>query len=135
MGLSDKAFLGRGWAFPFSIEPDRGRIALAAYEEDIKQSIRIILSTGKGERVMRPDFGCGIHELVFGAISTALLSQIERDVKEALRRFEARIEVEHVTVDSGFLAEGRLEIDIHYRVRTTNQRDNYVYPFYFKEAT
>lgn len=134
MDNSSKAFLGRGWAFPFSIETDRG-IALVAYEEDIKQSIRIILSTRKGERVMRSDFGCGIHELVFGAINTSLISQIERDVTEALRRYEARIEVDQVAVDQRFVNEGRLEVSIEYRVRTTNQRDNYVYPFYFKEAS
>jgi uncharacterized protein len=132
---SDKAFLGHGWAFPFLIEQDRGHIALVAYEEDIKQSIRIILSTAKGERVMRPDFGCGIHELVFGAINTALISQIERDVMEALRQYEARIEVDQVSVDQRFISEGRLEISIDYRVRTTNQSGNYVYPFYFKEVT
>jgi phage baseplate assembly protein W len=133
MNNSSKAFLGRGWAFPFSIEANRG-IALVAYEEDIKQSIQIILSTRKGERVMRSDFGCGIHELVFGAINSALISQIERDVTDALRRYEARIDVDLVVVDQRFINEGRLEVSIEYRVRTTNQRDNYVYPFYFKEA-
>lgn len=129
-----KDFLGRGWFFPFAIEPDRGRIKMAAYEQDIKQSIRIILSTAKGERVMRPDFGCGIHDLVFGAINSELISQLERDVTEALRRYEARIEVELVSVDQRFVADGRLEVSIDYRVKTTNQSGNYVYPFYFKEV-
>ncbi len=133
MGDQGKDFLGRGWSFPFAIQPDRGRIAMVAYEEDIKQSIRIILSTAKGERVMRPDFGCGIHDLVFGAISSALIGQLERDISEALRLYEARIEVERVSVDQRFVAEGRLEVGIDYRVRATNQSGNYVYPFYFKE--
>lgn len=129
-----KDFLGRGWSFPFTIQPDSGRIAMVAFEEDIKQSIRIILSTAKGERVMRPDFGCGIHDLVFGAINTSLIGQLERDVTEALRLYEARIEVGGVSVDQSFIAEGRLEVSIDYRVRTTNQSGNYVYPFYFKEV-
>lgn len=134
MNDQGKNFLGRGWSFPFNIKPGQGLIEMVAYEEDIKQSIRIILSTAKGERVMRPDFGCGIHDLVFGAISSALIGQIERDVTEALRRYEARIEVERVIVDQRFVADGRLEISIDYRVRTINQSGNYVYPFYFKEV-
>ncbi len=130
-----KDFLGRGWSFPFAIQPDTGRIAMVEYEEDIKQSIRIILATAKGERVMHPDFGCGIHDLVFGVINVALIAQVERDVSDALRLYEARIEVEQVSVDQRFVAEGRLEVRIHYRVRATNQSGNYVYPFYFKEVS
>lgn len=133
MNDQGKEFLGKGWAFPFRITPDQGMIDLAIYEEDIKQSIHIILSTAKGERVMRPDFGCGIHDQVFAAISSALIGQIERDITDALRRYEARIEIEQVAVDQRFIGEGRLDISIDYLVRTTNQSGNYVYPFYFKE--
>jgi uncharacterized protein len=129
-----KEFLGRGWAFPFTITPDTGRVASVAYEKDIKQSIYIILSTSKGERVMRPDFGCGIHDLVFAAVDTALIAQIKRDVTDALRLHEARIDVLDVSVDQARIMDGRLDVAIDYRVRTTNQPDNYVYPFYFKEA-
>ena len=130
-----REFLGRGWAFPFAIEPDRGRIGLVAYEPDIQQSIYIILSTAKGERVMRPDFGCGIHDLVFAAVDSALIGQIKRDVDEALRDHEARIEVLRVAVDQTRIADGRLDVSIDYEVRLTNQSGNYVYPFYFKELT
>jgi phage baseplate assembly protein W len=128
-----KEFLGKGWAFPFLVEPDRGRVSLVAYDDDVQQAIRIILVTAKGERVMRPDFGCGIHDLVFGAINTALIGQVQRDVQEALRRFEPRIDVLNVTVDQTRVADGRLDVSIDYRVRTTNQAGNYIYPFYFKE--
>jgi phage baseplate assembly protein W len=128
-----KEFLGVGWAFPFTILPD-GTVMSASDEKDIQQSIYIILATAKGERVMRPEFGCGIHDLVFSAIDTALIGQIKRDVTDALRTFEARIEVLRVTVQQGRVLDGRLDIDIDYRVRTTNQPGNYVYPFYFKEA-
>ena len=105
-----------------------------AYEDDIKQAIHIILATAKGERVMRPDFGCGIHDLVFSAVDTALMAQIKRDVTEALRTHEARIDVLGVTVDQSQVLQGYLKVEIAYRVRTTNQPGNYVYPFYFKEA-
>ena len=135
MSLGDgKEFLGRGWAFPPAVALDTGRIVTAAYEEDVKQSIRIILETSKGERVMRPDFGCGIHDLVFGAISSALLHRVEREVEEALRRFEARIDLVEVRVDGAAAERGRLDVSIEYRVRSTNQPGNFVYPFYFKEG-
>jgi phage baseplate assembly protein W len=130
-----REFLGRGWAFPIALQPDTGRVAEAAYEEDIRQSIRIILGTAKGERVMRPDFGCGIHDLVFAAINTQVIARLKRDVESALRTYEARIDVLRIEVDQSRLTNGRLDVIIDYRVRATNQVGNYVYPFYFKEAS
>jgi phage baseplate assembly protein W len=129
-----KAFLGRGWAYPFSVAPDTGRIRTTAYEADVKEAIRIVLGTAKGERVMRPDFGCGIHELVFDAMSTTLLHRVEREVADALKQFEARIDVTGVVVDPTVVGQGRLDVSIDYRVRATNQPENLVYPFYFKEG-
>lgn len=129
-----REFLGRGWAFPFRIEKDTGQVATAAYVEDVEQSIRIILGTAKYERVMR-DFGCGIHDLPFSTIDTALIAQIKREVMEALRIHEARIDVLRVTVDQTRVLHGRLDVVIDYRVRTTNQPGNLVFPFYFKEAS
>ena len=129
-----KAFLGRGWAFPVTVEPIRGRIRSVQYEQDIEQSIEIILGTARGERVMRSDFGCGIHDLVFGAINRSLITQVEQSVREALATFEARIDVIDVSVDATDAANGRLLINLDYIVRATNQPGNFVYPFYFKEA-
>lgn len=129
-----KAFMGRGWAYPFRVEPATGRIATVADEEDIGQSIRIILGTAKGERVMRPDFGCGIHNLVHGAIDMATIAQIKRDAAEALRLYEARIDVLGVAVDATNLIDGKLEVEVDYRIRQTNQPGNCVFPFYFKEG-
>lgn len=129
-----REFLGRGFAFPISVEVDRGRYEAVELEASVEQSIRIILSTSPGERVMRPDFGCGIHELVFGAINTALIARIEQSVTEALSEFEARIDVLDVDVDASEAHNGLLSIRIDYRVRSTNQSGNFVYPFYFKEA-
>lgn len=129
-----KEFMGRGWAYPFRLEPATGRIATIADEEDIQQSIRIILGTAKGERVMRPGFGCGIHDLVHGVIDMATIAQIKRDVAAALRLYEARIDVLAVSVDASNFVSGRLEVEIDYRVRQTNQPGNLVFPFYFKEG-
>jgi phage baseplate assembly protein W len=129
-----KEFMGRGWAYPFRFEPATGGIATIADEEDIHQSIRIILGTAKGERVMRPDFGCGIHNLVHAAIDMATIAQIKRDVTEALRLHEARIDVLGVNVDPANLVSGKLEVAVDYRVRQTNQPGNCVFPFYFKEG-
>ena len=129
-----REFLGTGWAFPVGIGADTGLINRVSYQEDIKQSIRIILSTAKGERVMRPDFGCGIHDLVFAAVTTQLVAQIETTVREALRTYEARIDVRRVEVDTSGLSRGHLDVVIDYEVRATNQPGNFVYPFYFQES-
>ena len=134
MEKAGKEFLGRGWSFPITLEPEGGRIQPVEHERDVEQSIYIILSTSRGERVMRPDFGCGIHDLVFGAINTALITRIKNAVTEALRTFEARIDILRVEVDASGAATGLLMIHLDYRHRTTNQSGNFVYPFYFKEA-
>jgi phage baseplate assembly protein W len=132
LDLSTNDFRGTGWAFPVRV--GAGAIEAVSGDEDVRQSIHLILATAKGERVMRPDFGCGIHDLVFAAVSTQLIARVRREVEDALRTYEARIEVLRVAVATGGLAMGRLDVEIDYRVRTTNQTGNYVYPFYFREA-
>jgi len=129
-----KDFLGRGWAMPVDVDPFTGLIAAAEYEEDIRQSIRIIIETAPGERVMRPNFGCGIHDLVFEAVDTTTIQRIRSEVEEALRRYEARIDVLEVNVDEDATAEGKLLIELEYRVRRTNQLGNLVFPFYYREG-
>jgi phage baseplate assembly protein W len=130
-----KAFLGRGWAMPVQLDPRTGTIAISEYEEDIRQSIRLIVETAPGERVMRPDFGCGIHELVFQSPDAQTLNRVQSVVQDALRKFEARIEVNGVTVRyEPQLRDGRLTIEVEYRVRKTNQLGNVVFPFYFREG-
>src|SRR3954471_6859335 len=105
-----KDFLGRGWAMPVDLDPRTGLVATSEYEENIRQSIRIILETAPGERVMRPNFGCGIHELVFSAVDSTAIQRIKSVVEEAMRRCEARIDVLGVTVTEEATAEGKLEI-------------------------
>jgi phage baseplate assembly protein W len=129
-----KDWLGRGWAYPVIIDPATGGIAAAEYEADVRQSILIIIGTAQGERVMRPDFGCGIHDLVFEAIDSMLLTRIQTTVTDAMVEYEPRIEVLSVNVDPTQAADGLLIIEFQYRVRLTNQKDNLVYPFYFREG-
>jgi len=129
-----KDWLGRGWAYPVMIDPLTGGVAFAEYEADIRQSIIIIIGTARGERVMRPDFGCGIHDLVFEVINTATLTRVEMAVTESLTKYEPRIELLGVKVDPLEAADGVLMIEVEYRVRLTNQKDNLVYPFYFREG-
>ena len=129
-----KDFLGRGWAMPVDLDPRTGLVATSEYEDNIRQSIRIVLETAPGERVMRPNFGCGIHDLVFAAVDTTTIQRIRSVIEEALRRYEARIEVLGVTVDEDATSEGKLLIELEYRVRKTNQIGNLVFPFYFREG-
>src|SRR5216684_696619 len=132
--LHHRDFLGVGWSFPVSLDPVTGDIALAAYARDVKEAIRIILHTAPGERVMRPKFGCGIHGMVFEEISTTTIFALEALIREALLTYEPRIELLGVTVDPFEALSGILLITVNYRVRRTNQTDNLVYPFYFKEG-
>jgi len=129
-----KDFLGRGWSMPVELDPRTGQVASVAYEDDIRQSILIILETTPGERVMRPNFGCGIHELVFTALDSTTIQRIRSVVEEAMRRCEARIEVLGVDVDEAATEEGKLLVELEYRVRKTNQVGNLVFPFYFREG-
>jgi phage baseplate assembly protein W len=129
-----RAFLGRGWSFPVRVDDKDGTIRFSEYEQDIREAIWIILSTAKGERVMRPDFGCGIHDLVFEVVNTTTLTEIEDNVRQALIIFEPRIDVQLVKAladNSGL--DGQLRISIDYQVRGTNNQLNLVYPFYIKE--
>ena len=124
-------FLGIGWGFPIRFD---GRLELAGYEERIRQSIRIILETARGERVMRPDFGCGLHERVFAMNDASTRGLVADDVREGLLRWEPRIEVLDVTVTAAGVDEEVLRISIDYRVRSTDNRFNFVYPFYLARS-
>jgi phage baseplate assembly protein W len=129
-----KQFLGRGWAMPVALDPRTGLVASVAHDDDIRQSILIILETAPGERLMRPNFGCGIHDLVFAALDSTTLQRVRSTVEEALRRCEARIDVIAVNVSQAATFDGQLVVEIEYRVRATNQLGNLVFPFYFREG-
>jgi hypothetical protein len=125
--------LGTGLAFPFSVD-DRGLVAFARDEDDVDQAIRVILATAPGERQMRPEFGCAVHDFVFASIDALTLGQVEHAVRVALDRWEPRIEVEAVTFDLGRVGEGMLGVRVRYRLRATNTIRNLVYPFYLIPA-
>ena len=119
--------LGSGLAFPLAVD-DRGRIALAHDEIDVEQAIRIILSTAPGERPMRPEFGCAVHDCVFERIDADTLARIDQAVRVALDRWEPRIALEDVAFETR--REGELLVNLGYRLRATSDVRNLVFPFY-----
>ena len=128
--MSNHLFLGTGVAFPITINQN-GEIKKSSYEESIKESIYIILSTKYGERMMRPTFGCRIHELVFEPNNSATQNLAIYYVSEALKHWENRIELDEVTA-SEYESDSMI-IDVKYRIRDTNSFYNLVYPFYLVE--
>ena len=130
----EKAFLGVGWSFPPARDVTRVP-AMVAYEEDIRQSIMIIMGTEPGERIMRPDFGAGLNRFVFEPANTTTMALIQTRVQGALVDWEPRIEVITVSVTLDPNERNLLLIETTYRVRATNTLHNLVYPFYLQEAT
>lgn len=128
-----RAFLGVGWAFPPRLDAG-GQIAEAAHDEDVRQAVKIILSTNPGERVMRPEFGAGLERFVFEPVNPATVTQVETVVREALVAWEPRIDVVEVRVTPEGTPPVVLLIDLQYRVRATNALQNLVYPFYLEEG-
>ncbi|MFW6695775.1 GPW/gp25 family protein [Streptomyces sp. MAR4 CNX-425] len=122
-------FIGRGWAFPLRVG-STGGIAMVEREREIEEAIRLVLGTAPGERPMRPAFGCGIHDYVFAPVDGATAGRIAQQVRAALERWEPRIAVDDVVVAFDAVEDGTLYIDVHYSVRSTNDRRNLVFPFY-----
>lgn len=129
-----KNFLGTGLKFPVGLNDDNV-FELVSYEDDIKEAILIILQTAPGERVMRPEFGCGINEYAFSVINISNLVQIENEVKRSLTLFEPRIVIESIkaSVESDENGSGFIRVNIDYAVKASNGRHNIVYPFYLSE--
>ena len=124
-----REFVGHGWAFPVRADAT-GRIALTSDEREIEESIRLILATAPGERPMRPEFGCAVHEYVFAPADASTAGAIGAAVRAALRYWEPRIEVGDVTVSLEGAGEGVLYIDVGYSILGTNDPRNLVFPFY-----
>ena len=122
-------FLGQGWRFPMGVD-GRGGLAISRYDRDIEQSIVIILSTARGERVMRPEFGSGIHDFIFAPYNATTAGLLAYHVQESLARWEPRIEVTGVDVEPVPGDSSQIMIDIRYVVKGTNDERNLVYPFY-----
>lgn len=122
-------FVGAGWAYPLGTDAT-GSIALVSGDRDIEQAITLILGTACGERPMRPEFGCRIHDHVFGPANSATAGQVAYDVREALEQWEPRIDVGDIRVSFEDIESGKLYIDIGYFIRGTNDPRNLVFPFY-----
>jgi len=121
--------IGTGLGFPLRVDR-QGAVALVSGSDDINEAIRLILSTAPGERPMRPLFGCGIHDYVFESIDAYTIGRLEREVRIAIDRWEPRIEIEDIRIDTDEAGNGKLAIELAYVVRATNDRRNLVYPFY-----
>jgi phage baseplate assembly protein W len=133
----DKQFLGVGWGFPPQFHRQAGQtgVRMVTEDEDIRESLRILLSTRPGERVMQPGYGCGLHTMVFETVNESTVTEIRDLVERAILFYEPRINLEGIEVEMENVYDGRLDIRIDYRIRQTNTRSNMVYPFYFIEGT
>lgn len=129
-----KQFLGQGFSFPPRLDETTGRFVLCSAEEDIRQSIGLILTTKKRERAMLPDFGCDIQDYVFGLPDSASLAMARRSIVEALTDWEPRIINVQVQADLSDLSDGKIVFNISYIVRATNNPNNLVFPYYLYEG-
>ena len=130
--LDTDAFLGRGWSFPPTLTD--GGVAMAAYEEDIEQSLRVLFGTSPGERICRYDYGCPLRRYAFEPMTTQTTVRMRNDITRAVILYEPRITLEDVSFEEQ-PAEGVLLIRLTYTVIRTNNRNNMVYPFYLNEGT
>lgn len=126
-------FLGKGWGFPVRVDA-AGRIVLSEFEEDIREAVRLVLLTAKGERVMRPGFGTGLHNFVFETMSATNIGTIQAAIQNALIEWEPRIELLSVSVEADQGEVGKLLVNIDYEVRATNTQFNLVFPFYLGQT-
>ena len=133
--MESREFLGRGLKFPLQVDPRTGKLAMAEQDEDIREAIGIILRTGRGERVMRPDFGSDTMEYAFASISGTMSHTIANDLKLSLQGQEPRIRDVEVQCERPEGRDGALIIHVSYTIRSANNRYNHVYPFYMTEGS
>ena len=131
----NKSFLGRGWSFPPKFSRSLRSVEMLEYEADIASSLEVLLGTMRGERVMLPQYGCNLDELVFENLDTRMKTLMADKIESAILYHEPRIELEKVKLDDSRELEGVVLIEVIYRVKTTNSRFNFVYPFYKLEGT
>lgn len=132
--MSKISFIGSGWSFPPSFTKNEG-IVMVSEEEEIAQSIEILLNTGIGERIMQPRFGCDLRSYLFQSISTSKLHFVKELIKTALLNYEARINLHDVEIDHSKYLDGIINVRVNYSVAKTNSRFNLVFPFYKVEGT
>jgi phage baseplate assembly protein W len=130
-----KDFMGRGWAFPIGFDPITGDVNMLSGEEDIQDSLKVLFATQVGERVMQPDYGSELDSFLFMPMNKSTLTYMQSVISDAILFYEPRIVLEDVTIEPAGDTSEFLNITIRYRVSATNNRYNFVYPFYIKEAT
>lgn len=131
----NKSFLGVGWKFPPTFSRRLGSVMLVSEEEDIKESLEILLSTRKGERNMLPEFGCNLHHMAFENVNGNTIAQLQNMIGEAIQEFEPRITVNHIDIDTSSSLDGFINIFINYTINKTNASTNMVYPYYIIEGS
>ena len=131
----EQTFKGTGWSFPPTFDKNAGGVEMVSGNEDIQQSLQILLSTALTERVMQPAYGCNLQTMLFESMNTTTQTFIKDLVETAILYHEPRIKLKEIKMDTTNLVEGLINIDIHYAIKSTNSRFNMVYPFYFKEGT
>jgi phage baseplate assembly protein W len=133
--MEESTFLGRGWSFPPTFSKSNKQLLLVSEENDIKESLHILLSTVPGERIMQPEFGCNLRSLVFENFSLSVQTMAKEMIRRAILFFESRVSVNSIDFNVEEIHNGYLQILINYTVRSTNTRFNMVYPFYLREGT
>jgi uncharacterized protein len=131
----DSKFLGTGWGFPPAFDPRTREAVMVTQQQDVEESLRILLSTSPGERVMHPNYGCGLQRMVFENMDESRLTEIRSLVERAVLFFEPRVILHDLLIDTDELFAGILRLRLDYSIRTTNTRHNLVYPLYLAEAT
>ncbi|HEY9046130.1 MAG TPA: GPW/gp25 family protein [Ohtaekwangia sp.] len=132
---NDRNFIGRGWSFPPQFDRSLKAVRMTEDEEDINNSLTILLSTIVGERVMDMNYGCNMDEMVFEALDTSTITFIKSKISKAILFYEARIEVQKLEINTQDILEGVILVEIEYIVSATNNRFNFVYPFFRTEGT
>jgi uncharacterized protein len=133
--MNDETFIGTGWGFPPTFNAYAKAAEMVNGETDIYQSLQILLTTKLGERILRSDFGCDLSPLLFENITVTLLTKIKEIIKNAILKYEPRIDLNDIYFESDDAINGMIKIEIDYTIRTTNSRQNYVFPFYLEEGT
>ena len=131
----EKTFLGIGWKFPPTFNPKTSTVEMVSGEEDIKESLTILLSTKPGERTMLPEYGCDMHFLIFENIDSTLITQMKKKIETAILYFEPRITIDDIDINADQSLDGLLWVNLSYIINNTNTRSNMVYPFYFIEGS
>ena len=133
--MKEKTFLGIGWSFPPTFNKESSDVKMVSDETDIKESLEIYFNTKLGERIMRPNYGCIIHEHIFDKIDESILNILSFELTQNIGQIEPKIFIEKIEIKQSSIENGELQISIEYKIISSNVRDNIVFPFYINEGT